>query len=185
MDMFRDNLIDYSHGNNLGLYWRLFRLRERTGSGFLRSVLTFILSRKAHRHGGYIGPGARIAGIPSLPHGLHGIYISRYASIGEGCRIYQNVTIGEVDHLAPQIGDNCLIGAGAVLVGGIRVGSNVKIGAGAVVFSDVPEGSTVVSQPPRVIIRENLKEMETECAGQGGGEHEGELVAAGQSVDRT
>ena len=89
-----------------------------------------------------------------LPHGLHGIYISRYARIGADCCIYQNVTIGEVDRAAPQIGDHCLIGAGAVLVGGITVGHYAKIGAGAVVCFDVPAHATVVAQQPRVIVRE-------------------------------
>ena len=143
--------MDYSLGNHLGLYWRLFRLRDRAGRGILSDVLTFLLNRMAHRRGGYIGRGAQIAGIPSLPHGLHGIYISRYASIGRDCRIYQNVTIGEVGGKAPRIGDGCLIGAGAVLVGDIRVGSRVKIGAGAVVSTDVPDGCTVVSQPVRIL----------------------------------
>ena len=104
-----------------------------------------------HRHGGYIGNGAVINGIPSLPHGLHGIYISRYASIGANCRIYQNVTIGEVKWEAPQIGDNCLIGAGAVIIGGIKIGSNVRIGAGVVVIRDVSDNCTVVAQPPRIL----------------------------------
>ena len=105
----------------------------------------------AHRHGGYIGNGAALADIPSLPHGLHGVYISRYANIGPGCRIYHNVTIGEVDGRAPSIGANCLIGAGAVLVGDIRIGDHVKIGAGAVVARDVPANSTVVAPPPRIL----------------------------------
>ena len=76
---------------------QLSPLRERTGSRLLADVMTFVLNRMAHKRGGYIGRGADIADIPSLPHGLHGIYISRYASIGRGCRIYQNVTIGEVN----------------------------------------------------------------------------------------
>lgn len=147
----RERIMDYSLGNHLRLYWRLFRRRERTGSKFLADVLTFFLNRMAHRRGGYIGRGAHIASTPSLPHGLHGIYISRYASIGADCRIYQNVTIGEVNGKAPRIGDHCLIGAGAVLVGDIRVGSHVKIGAGAVVCTDVPDGCTVVSQPARIL----------------------------------
>ncbi|MBD5160591.1 MAG: serine acetyltransferase [Oscillibacter sp.] len=150
----RERLMDYSLGNHLRLYWRLFRMRERTGSRLLADVLTFFLNRTAHKRGGYIGRGARISGVPSLPHGLHGIYISRYASIGKGCRIYQNVTIGEVNGRAPQIGDGCLIGANAVLVGDIRVGGGARIGAGAVVSFDVPAGATVVAQPPRVITRD-------------------------------
>lgn len=147
----RERIMDYSLGNNLGRFWRLFRRRERTSSKLWADVLTFFLNRMAHRRGGYIGREAQIAGVPSLPHGLHGIYISRYASIGRDCRIYQNVTIGEVGGKAPRIGDGCLIGAGAVLVGDIRVGSRVKIGAGAVVSTDVPDGCTVVSQPARIL----------------------------------
>lgn len=150
----RERIMDYSLGNNLGRFWRLFRRRERTSSKLWADVLTFFLNRMAHKRGGYIGRGARIEGIPSLPHGLHGIYISRYASIGPGCRIYQNVTIGEVNGRAPRIGEGCLIGAGAVLVGDIQVGPGARIGAGAAVSTDVPPGATVVAQPPRVIIRE-------------------------------
>ena len=147
----RERLMDYSLGNDLRRYWKLFRRRERTKSRLLRDIYTFRLNRMAHKAGGYIGRDAVIAGIPSLPHGLHGIYISRYASIGRDCRIYQNVTIGEVNHKAPQIGNNCLIGAGAVIVGDVKIGDNVKIGAGAVVSRDVPPNCTVVAQPPRVI----------------------------------
>lgn len=152
--MLRERIIDYSKGDDLRRFWTLFRRRERVKSKLMKDLLTFLCSRSAHRHGGYIGNGAKVASVPFLPHGLHGIYISRYASIGADCRIYQNVTIGEVGHMAPHIGDNCLVGAGAVIVGNIRIGDNVKIGAGAVVSSDVPDHCTVVSQPPHVIQRE-------------------------------
>lgn len=149
----REKLMDYSLGNHLRLYWRLFRLREQAGNSLLTDILTFLLNRIAHKRGGYIGRGAKIAAVPSLPHGLHGIYISRYAAIGSGCRIYQNVTIGEVGGKAPQIGNDCLIGANAVLIGDIRIGNNVRIGAGAAVSRDVPDNCTVVGQPVRVIAR--------------------------------
>ena len=150
----RERIMDYSHGNDLRLYWRLFRLRDRLRGRILPDILTFFLNRMAHKRGGYIGRGAVIAAVPSLPHGLHGIFISRYARIGAGCRIYQNVTIGQAGGLcAPQIGDGCLIGAGAVIVGDIRIGNHVKIGAGAVVSRDVPDYCTVVSQPPGILVR--------------------------------
>ena len=90
---------------------------------------------------------------PILPHGLHGIYISRYAKIGKDCRIYQNVTIGSVGKQAPQIGDHCFIGAGAIIIGDIKVGDYVRIGAGSVVNTDVPNYATVVPQPSRIIVR--------------------------------
>lgn len=149
----RERIVDYSRGDNLRCFWRLYRCQKRAKSRLARYIFTFMMSRWANRHGGYVGPGADIREIPSLPHGLHGIFISRYASIGANCRIYQNVTIGEVDGHAPVIGDGCLIGAGAILVGGITIGSNVKIGAGAVVSTDVQDNCTVVSQPQRILER--------------------------------
>lgn len=53
----------------------------------------------------------------------------------------------------PVIGDNVTIGAGAIVLGGIKVGNNVNIGAGAIVLDDVPDNSTVVCQKARVICR--------------------------------
>ena len=150
----RRNIIEYSRGNDLGRFWRLYRWQKKIKNGIVHDMLTFLMSRCANRHGGYIGPDAVIEGVPSLPHGLHGIFISRYARVGKDCWIYQNVTIGEVNRQAPVIGDHCLIGAGAVLIGGIRIGNDVKIGAGAVVCEDVPNGCTVVSQPARIMQRQ-------------------------------
>ena len=103
---------------------------------------------------GYVGIEAAFGGRPRLPHGLHGVYISRFASVGRDCCIYQNVTIGEIGRAAPRIGDRCLIGAGAILVGGITIGSDVKVGAGAVVHTDVPDGSTVVPGAARILKKE-------------------------------
>lgn len=149
----REKITDWSKGDYMGIYWSLFWWRERCEGKICRDILTFLLNRMAHRHGGYIGNGAKLWEEPLLPHGLHGVYISRYAKIGAGCCIYQNVTIGEVDGKAPGIGEHCLIGAGAVLVGGIKIGDYVKIGAGAVVSTDVPSHATVVAQPARVILK--------------------------------
>lgn len=149
----RQLLTDWSKGDDLRGLWRLYRWQRQARPGLLRDGLTFLLCRAARRHGGYLGPGAAILGEPSLPHGLHGIYISRYATIGPGCRIYQNVTIGEVNQKAPTVGTGCLIGAGAVLVGAIHIGDGVTIGAGAVVARDIPAHCTVVAQPPRIIAK--------------------------------
>ena len=148
----RRKIIDYSRGNNLGFFWKLYHMQKNTSEGLIHDVLTFMMSRCARRHGGYIGPDAVIKGNLTLPHGLQGVFISRYATIGENCWIYQNVTIGEVNQKAPVIGDDCLIGAGAVIIGGVKVGNHVKIGAGAAVCTDIPDGCTVVSQPARIIV---------------------------------
>lgn len=150
---FREFFTACSKGDQMSGFWLLYRLQNRSEHKLTRDFWTFLLNRSALRHGGYVGPGAAIAGEPVLPHGLHGVYISRFAVIGTGCRIYQNVTIGEVNGRAPVIGDDCLIGAGAVLVGNIRIGNHVKIGAGAVIRQDLPDGCTAVAQPPRILER--------------------------------
>ena len=92
------------------------------------------------------------------PHGFYGIFISQRSKIGKGCIIYQQVTIGLNDlpgkrKGAPTIGDNCLIGAGAKIIGNCQIGNNVRIGANAVITEDVPSNSTVVMSKPRIIIR--------------------------------
>ena len=59
---------------------------------------------------------------------------------------------------APTIGNNCLIGAGAKIIGNVHIGDNVRIGANAIVVDDVPDNCTVVMNKPRVIVRKNEKE---------------------------
>lgn len=149
----RGAIIDFAKGDFLFFFWLLFRWRSLVSWRPLQDALSFFLHRMARKHGGYIGKTAVFQSRPVLPHGLHGIYVSRYAVIGKHCRIYQNVTIGSIGNKAPRIGDHCLIGAGACIVGGVRVGDHVKIGAGAVVRNDVPSYTTVVSQPPRMMSR--------------------------------
>ena len=67
----RQQIIDYSKGDHLGLFWRLFAWRSRTASRRLRAVQTFFLNRSARRHGGYIGKDAAFAGtgfiFPGMP----------------------------------------------------------------------------------------------------------------------
>lgn len=99
----------------------------------------------------WIGTGTRFADIPIFPHGLRGVFISTHAEIGRNCTIYQNVTIGSNGGGAPIIGNDVLIGAGAVVIGPIKIGDGVKIGAGATVAKDVLQGQTVVACPMRVI----------------------------------
>jgi serine O-acetyltransferase len=79
-----------------------------------------------------------------------GIIISGYAKFGNDCRIRNGVTIGmrRVDNkVAPVIGNNVDIGAGAKVLGPISIGDNVVIGANAVVLCDVPSDSIAVGVP--------------------------------------
>lgn len=79
-----------------------------------------------------------------------GIVISGYASFGDGCRIRNGVVVGlrrVNEPCAPQIGSNVDIGAGAKLLGNIRIGNNVAIGANAVVLQDVPDDHVAYGVP--------------------------------------
>ena len=85
-----------------------------------------------------------------------GIVISGYARFGDDCRIRNGVVVGLKnvhEPIAPVIGNNVDIGAGAKVLGNIRIGNNVVIGANAVVLIDVPDNSLAVGVPARVIER--------------------------------
>ena len=88
-----------------------------------------------------------------------GIVISGYARFGDNCRIRNGVVVGlrRVDEpCAPQIGNNVDIGAGAKLLGNIRIGNNVAIGANAVVLCDVPDDHVAYGVPAKVKFRKIL-----------------------------
>ncbi len=79
-----------------------------------------------------------------------GIVVSGFARFGDNCRIRNGVVIGlsrVSEPCAPQFGDNVDIGAGAKVLGNIRIGDNVLIGANAVVITDVPANSLAVGVP--------------------------------------
>lgn len=79
-----------------------------------------------------------------------GIVVSGYARFGDDCRIRNGVVIGlksTDEPCAPQIGNDVDIGAGAKVLGPIRIGNGVRIGANAVVLTDVPDDSVAVGVP--------------------------------------
>ncbi len=101
-----------------------------------------------------IHPGAKIGRRFFIDHGM-GVVIGETAEVGDDCLIYQGVTLGgtgnERGKRHPTLGDCVVVGAGAKVLGSIRIGNNVKIGAGSVVVHNVPDHSTVVGIPGRVV----------------------------------
>lgn len=99
-------------------------------------------------------------------HSGLGVVVNDNAEIGQNTKILQHVTIGgnmgkqkEVDGRvtsAPVIGESVIIGAGAQILGPVKIGNNAKIGAGAVVMIDVPDNGIAVGIPAKVI---NAKEV--------------------------
>lgn len=91
-----------------------------------------------------------------MPH-PYGIVLHRQAVIGHRVTIMQQVMIGGRDrdqNIAPVIGDDVTIGAGARVLGDVRIGNGVTIGANAVVTRDIPPGATVVGADRIVATRD-------------------------------
>ncbi|MCD6407729.1 serine O-acetyltransferase [bacterium] len=101
-----------------------------------------------------IHPGAKIGRRFFIDHGM-GVVIGETSEIGDDVLIYQGVVLGgtslEKRKRHPTIGNNVVIGAGAIILGPIKVGDGAKIGAGSVVIKDVPPGATVVGVPGRIV----------------------------------
>ena len=107
-----------------------------------------------------IHPGARIGHSVFIDHGM-GVVIGETAEIGNRCLLYQGVTLGgtgkESGKRHPTLAENVVVGAGAKVLGAIRVGTNTRIGAGSVVVRDVDNDCTVVGIPGRVIHQSGVR----------------------------
>jgi serine O-acetyltransferase len=96
---------------------------------------------------------SQIGGGFEMPH-PNGIVIHPAAHIGVNCLVFQQVTIGMRGHEGvPWIGGHVDIGAGAKVLGAVRLGDHACIGANSVVLHDVPAGATAVGIPARVVGR--------------------------------
>ena len=94
-----------------------------------------------------IHPKAQIGKNLFIDHGM-GTVIGETAIIGDNCLFYHNITLGSVENIQskrhPTIGNNVMIGTGAVILGNITIGDNCKIGASSIILKDVPQNTTVV-----------------------------------------
>ena len=95
---------------------------------------------------------SRLGGGLVLPH-PNGVVIHPGASIGPNCMIFQQVTLGSSRGGVPTLGGHVDVGAGAKILGGVRIGHHARIGANAVVLCDVPDGATAVGVPAVVVER--------------------------------
>ena len=109
-----------------------------------------------HLTGIEIHPAATIGKGLFIDHGM-GVVIGETAEIGDNCTIYQGVTLGgtgkDIGKRHPTLENNVMVGAGAKVLGPVKIGSGSKIAANAVVLREVPENSTAVGIPAKVVRR--------------------------------
>jgi serine O-acetyltransferase len=118
-----------------------------------------------------IHPGAVIGRGVFIDHGM-GVVIGETAEVGDGCTIYQGVTLGGTSLYKgakrhPTLGRNVVVSAGAKVLGGFTVGDDAKIGSNAVVIKPVPPGTTAVGIPARIIQAEDSARREEAAAKMG------------------
>ena len=105
-----------------------------------------------------IHPAVKIGKNIFIDHGM-GIVIGETTIIGNNVSLYQGVTLGGLKNIKqkrhPTLDDNVIVGAGAKVLGPIKIGKNSKIGANSVVTKNIPPNTTVVGIPARIIDHNN------------------------------
>lgn len=131
------------------IYYRLMQASHRAGL----SPFAMVFNKLNTIFGNcIIGRGAEFGAGFVLVHST-GVVINGAVRGGRDIKIEHQVTIGAERGLSPVLGDDLFIGAGAKIIGAVRIGSHSRIGANAVVIKDVPEYVTAVGVPARYIPR--------------------------------
>ncbi|MBZ5696410.1 MAG: serine O-acetyltransferase [Acidobacteriia bacterium] len=142
------------HRCNHWLWKHNFRLLAR----WLSQVARLLTAIEIH-------PGAQIGRRLFIDHGM-GVVIGETSVIGDDVTLYQGVTLGgtgkEKGKRHPTLGNGVVIGAGARVLGNIRVGDNSRVGAGSVVLRDVPDNSTIVGVPGHIVLRSGQRVVITD-----------------------
>jgi serine O-acetyltransferase len=136
-----------SDGTCAMLLYRLMQASRKAGL----SPLAMVFNKLIIWLGGcVIGRGAEFGPGFVLIHSL-GIVINSGVVGGSQIYLEHQVTIGAEKHQAPVLGNKVFVGAGAKIVGPVRLGDNVKVGANAVVVHDMPDNVTCVGIPAKVV----------------------------------
>ncbi len=125
----------------------LQRMRVPLLPRFLSHIARFLTGIEIH-------PGATIGQDVFIDHGM-GVVVGETAEVGDGCTIYQGVTLGGTSLSSgkrhPTLGRNVIVGVNAAVLGAIVIGDDARVGGGSVVVRDVPPGATVVGVPARIV----------------------------------
>ena len=113
------------------------------------------VSRLSNKYGLHISPNCFEKGLRIMHLGY--IYVNEKAKIGQDCSIHVNTYIvaGGYTNDAPTLGNRIIIGVWSIIIGGIRIGDNCAIGAGAVITKSFGENVTIAGVPAKVISNNN------------------------------
>ena len=119
-----------------------------------RDFALYLQSLGSQFFGVDIHPAARFGKGIMLNHAT-GFVVGETAVVGDNCSFLHGVTLGgsgkESGDRHPKIGNNVLVGAGAKILGNIRIANCSRVAAGSVVLSDVPQNTTVAGVPAKVV----------------------------------
>lgn len=125
-------------------------------SFLFRAWHLFLHRKYSLKYGMYIAPNTVGSGL-NIPHPGF-IRVDTFCKVGDRCTLLPMVLLGKKKPGVPSdivIGDDCYIGAGAIILGPITIGDRVTIAAGAVVLKDVPDNSVVGGIPAKIIKEKN------------------------------
>ena len=144
-------LVLWKDGTSAVIFYRIASFFRWIGLGIIGVI--FLELNKFFNHC-VIGRGVEFGEGLVLMHPV-GVVINGGVKGGKNIVIESGVVIGAARNgipvEVPVLGNDVFIGAGAKVLGGIKIGNNVTIGANAVVIKDVPDGATVVGIPARVV----------------------------------
>jgi serine O-acetyltransferase len=144
------------------LYMRIANYFYKTKRRFLAKLVAVRLMKMSLKHGVEISYKSKIGEGLSMPH-CNNIIIGEATVIGKNCTILQGATIGsnlfKARYKLATVGDNVLIGAGAKIIGPIKIGNNVTIGANSVITKDIPDNVVVAGSPAKVVSQKPAVEI--------------------------
>jgi serine O-acetyltransferase len=134
---------------------QIYRVSHVLWNANRKELSCLMQSRSSEVFGVDIHPAARIGKGLMIDHAT-GLVIGETAVVGDNCSFLHGVTLGgtgkEAGDRHPKLGDNVVIGCNASILGNIQIGNDCKIGSGSVVLKSIPAGCTAVGSPARIVV---------------------------------